>query len=68
MRNFARLLLVFGISQILTLVIAITATLVASEIYNCSHPISDPIARGDDLSGPLFASFLVCLLLLRCCR
>lgn len=57
MKNIAHYFLVVGISLILTLVAATTATLISYEIYNWLHPIGDPVARGDDLGGPLFASF-----------
>jgi hypothetical protein len=57
MKTIIRYFIILVVSLFFTLVAAIATTLVAAEIYNWLHPISDPIARGDDLGGPMFASF-----------
>lgn len=57
MKTIIRYFILLVVSLFFTLVAAIATTMVAFEIYNLLHPISDPIARGDDLGGPMFSSF-----------
>jgi heme/copper-type cytochrome/quinol oxidase subunit 3 len=57
MKTIIRYLLILIVSLILTLFASIATAFVAFEIYNWKHPISDPVARGDDLGGPMFSSF-----------
>ena len=57
MKTIIKYLLILIVSLILTLSASITTAFVAFEVYNWKHPISDPVARGDDLGGPMFSSF-----------
>lgn len=57
MKIIIKYLLILIIGLIFTLLASIIAAFVAFEVYNWRHPISDPVARGDDLGGPMFSSF-----------